>query len=236
MFLIVALEAILLGAASAGLFADFLWTALALLASSHAYIMRKEGKADERENTLALAKGLLAMQNDGISMAHAAHRSESTEGRPLRQMVQGLRLGGIRIRKMGSMEELAAIAERAVAKGRHMNEELGLFCSRLSREIEEENARTSLIGGMRSLSYAGIAFFVPLLGGISSSILGYVGLKGASEGFRAVIWLYTMLLLGITSLFESPGKGILARAYRTMPLAVAATAALVASSALLSNI
>ncbi len=237
MLCVVSAEAVLLWlAAVEGLVLMYL--ALAVVVSVHLLDLIGIRREHEKEETLVLAKHILpAYESRGMLSAAVRSIDDLKRGALIRRSANLCMLGGTENRSNGDTAELETIIGQNIAKGRSMKEELRLFCKRLESELEDENAKTSLVGGMRSLTYAGAAFFVPLLGGVSSGILGYLHMQGhAAYSFKVIVWLYSLLILALTSLFGSPGSGILLRAYRTMPYVVLATLTLTASSLLLTNI
>lgn len=120
--------------------------------------------------------------------------------------------------------ELLEMVAFRLNTGKEIKKNLTLFCRRLENEIEIENKLITKVGGMQTLTYAGLVFFLPLFGGISSSILG-ASLSMLSQNvlafqqrFLLIIACYIATILCISTAFRKPNAGPVELLYSVMPL------------------
>ena len=100
-----------------------------------------------------------------------------------------------------SLNELMGAAADAMASGSNIKSNLSQFVSRLDGSINAKNRVRSKSGGMQYITYLGMAFFLPLFGGISSAILkaagGIInaGIWDLSQGLVYVVAAYILMVL-----------------------------------------
>lgn len=196
------------------------------LMAAHIYTML--GKSiNEKKDSLLLAKAILS-RKPGPTFALGDLKQDSEVSRKLGSMLKRQLLGEIEAvpdpRKPGRYaRELLNLISTGLNSGKSMKKNLELLADRLEHELKLENRFNSKIGGMRTLTYVGLAFFLPMFGGISSSILGTsLNLAGGSpaafeQDFLACIGIYIAFALFIGSSFSKPGAGAIERAYSVMP-------------------
>lgn len=119
--------------------------------------------------------------------------------------------------------ELGELVALRLNFGNDIKRSLGLFCKRLENEIGLENRLKSKIGGMQALTYMGLSFFLPLFGGISSSILSTSmnilsqSAAAMQHSFLLIIGCYIGMVLYITVSFGSPDANALEHLSSMLP-------------------
>ncbi|MEM3839038.1 MAG: hypothetical protein QXF01_00440 [Candidatus Micrarchaeaceae archaeon] len=92
------------------------------------------------------------------------------------------------------LNELFAVLYLGLGRGVGVRSALSQFASRLERQLRQRNRTMANSGAMRYVTHLGMSFFLPLFGGISSTILTATGsLIGNSPGIGAHGLLYSML-------------------------------------------
>lgn len=192
------------------------------------------GNGKEKKPVLALAKRILIGVERGSRMKPAIEKAvrEEKSGSHLALLLKRHLLGQIEVTIDGQDNPYAAELEKLVAfglnTGKSIKKSLSLFCRRLEYEVESENRLSAKIGSMRALTYSGLLFFLPLFGGISSSILGTsVSLLNGQmlsfqQHFLMVIAGYVTILLSIVAVLGDPVSGFLKSLYSVAPLALCA--------------
>lgn len=139
-------------------------------------------------------------------------------------------------------DELMELVALSLNTGADIRKALELFSSRLEHEIGVGNRLNAKTGGMKTLTYAGLVFFLPLFGGISSGILG-TSLGSLNAGsllfqqrFLAIMAAYTTMLLYISVAFGSPESEASENLYSMMPLAVVSLFVLLLTAHYAANI
>ena len=116
--------------------------------------------------------------------------------------------GGSKICEDKNIQELMEIIEISVQNGTDIRNNLSMFISRLESDMENSNQSIQSSLNMNGLSSLGISFFVPLFGGIgssiinsSSSILG-AGQSTETIAFQVVIVAYIAIMSYIMEAFK----------------------------------
>ncbi len=110
----------------------------------------------------------------------------------------------------GRENELKGILASHLNTGKSIHQSLALLSKRLDNEIRTEEKFSSKANGLKSLTYMGLSFFLPLFAGISSGILqtslGFIGnsASGMQQGFLCVVSGYICITLYLSSFFSNP--------------------------------
>ena len=196
------------------------------LLAAHIYAMLRKSH-NEKKDTLLLSRAILSRKMSQTPALTGLNQG-SEVSRKLDSMLKKQQLGELNatpdpVETGPYSREFLNLISTWLNSGKSIKKNLELLAERLEYELKLENRFNSKIGGMRALTYAGLAFFLPLFGGISSSILGTsLGLAGSSSvilerNFLACVGIYAALALFINSSFSKPGSGIIERIYSTMP-------------------
>ncbi len=129
------------------------------------------------------------------------------------------RAGGFYGQRAGELLGLLALR---LEKGADIRKALSLLSARLERRIRKANKLRAKVGGMKTLTMAGLVIFVPLFGGVSAGILGSsLGISGSEAsarlGFTLIVAASVSMMLYISASFEKPALGILENLYSVMP-------------------
>lgn len=187
---------------------------------------KKEALEAARRITVEMEKGM----GIGLAMRKMMDR-EGTSASGISLLLRRHLLGQAdlkpdRFSKNAYETELEGMIAFHLNKGKSIRKSLELFCSRLENEINIENRLNAKTGGMRALTYAGLLFFLPLFGGISSSILGASlntlngGVRLFQQHFLMAIASYTTMILAINVTLGSPDAGLLKTLSSVVPLAI----------------
>ncbi len=184
--------------------------AAALLAA-----LSKKAEAGDEE-VLLFVRELLRRRKEGLgrALSGAASRGYSFSA-GIRRMLARQRLGAEPSGPRGSagdrsLAELERMAAAALASGASLVNGLERFERRLDGEVRKRNRARSKVGGMQYITYLGAAFFLPLFGGISSTILTAstsmlgLGAPAIAHGFLVAIGAYILAVLAIDSFFTKP--------------------------------
>ncbi|MCL5428134.1 MAG: hypothetical protein M1321_03050 [Candidatus Marsarchaeota archaeon] len=120
----------------------------------------------------------------------------------------------------GGADGLRGIISFAMRTGRKVSASLEGFRKGIINEAETANLVRSKAGAMKSVTYAGLLFFLPLFGGISSNVMAslYPAAASAMPAFSLSILAYVALALLITSYAYDAASGIVERITGAMPL------------------
>lgn len=111
-----------------------------------------------------------------------------------------------------NIRELCEIITFGLSSGADISNNLKTFISCLESDIENRNRVLQNSLNMDTLSRIGIIFFVPIFGGIASSIIGASGMILSSEvstlkrSFQLIIIIYIALMSYIMNSFGMNGK------------------------------
>lgn len=135
-------------------------------------------------------------------------------------------------------KELIEIIGISLQNGTDIKNNLDLFISRLESEMENKNQSIQSSLNMNTLSILGVSFFVPLFGGIGSSIISSSGiLLGTASTpqvipFQAVVVIYIAVMSYTMYAFDrEKGKSALFNSFQTTVIGagiIKASAALMA--------
>ena len=220
----IGVESVILAAILFG--AYYLYIPEVALLAVHIYTMLRKSH-NEKKDSLLLSRAILSRKISPI-LALGDLKQGSEVSRKLYYMLKRQRLGETKAMPDSGdtcpySRELLNLISTGLNSGKSIKKNLELLAERFEYELKLENRFNSKIGGMRTLTYTGLAFFLPMFGGISSSILGAsLGLAGGypvffEKSFLACIGVYTALALFISSSFSKPGSGLIDRVYSTMP-------------------
>jgi hypothetical protein len=140
-----------------------------------------------------------------------------------------------------NFSELFGIVSFGAESGSNICEALGLFVSRLEREIKLKNKLKSKIGGTQTLTRMGLCVFFPLFCGISSVILqSSSGLAGdasqASSTLLLISAAYAPIMLFISAEFAHPESLPGRNLFGILPYAAASASIMYLVPGLLSHI
>ena len=123
----------------------------------------------------------------------------------------------------GGAGELHDILASHLDTGKSIQQPLALLSKRLDAEIRAEEIFSSKANGLKSLTYMGLSFFLPLFAGISSGILGtslgFIGDSafGMQQGFLCVVLGYICIALYLSAVFSNPRESILEHIGSVLP-------------------
>ncbi len=120
----------------------------------------------------------------------------------------------------GPGTRLADIISFSMRTGKDAKQSLSEFRDRTTSEIETANMMRSKAGSMKSVTYAGLTIFLPLFGGVSSSIISslYSVSGAATQQFLCSVLAYVALALFITAYTFGSERSIAGSAMAAMPL------------------
>ena len=130
-----------------------------------------------------------------------------------RFMLGELDISGSKKSDNQSINEFIDIVSLGLQGGTSIRNNLNLFISRLEAEADSRNKEIQGSMNMDTLSTFGISFFVPLFGGIGSSIIGASGsIIGAStselaKSLQIILLVYIALMSYVMGIFRSSGAG-----------------------------
>jgi hypothetical protein len=194
------------------------------------YSARKK-RGISRKEVLILSRRLLGGMNKGekIRCPSDKRQGNGSLANLVCLLLKKERLGELdavpnRISGSRQGSELLELVAFHLNTGKEIKKSLALFCKRLENEIEMENRLVAKVGGMQTLTYAGLVFFLPLFGGISSSILG-ASLNVLNQNalvfqqhFLFIIACYIAIILCISTAFRKPNASLVELLYSVMPL------------------
>ena len=214
-------RAIYVFAESATAAASLIWwesiIASAIIALSYNIISKSKSKAKSNE-LLAFAKGFRAVcSGKGLNSALRYKSKDSNAPEELKLIERRLAAGDICPSEYNKSEdrnvnEFIDIIIAGLQSGTDPKNNLSLFISRLENEIYSRNKSIQSSLNMDTLSILGISFFVPLFGGIGTSIIAASGsIIGAStsviaKSFQVILLIYIALMSYIMALFKESGK------------------------------
>ncbi len=129
-----------------------------------------------------------------------------------RYMLGDLGLQGHKKSPSPSANEFLDIVTLGLQSGTSIKNNLSLFVSRLEADAESRNKEIQSSMNMDTLSAFGISFFVPLFGGIGSSIIGASGsIIGAStaelaKSLQVILLVYIALMSYVMGIFRNSGR------------------------------
>ncbi len=137
----------------------------------------------------------------------------------------------------GRASGLYQIIAFALRTGRKVSQGLAEFRKRAGREAEVANVMRSKTGAMRSVTYAGLAFFLPLFGGVTSNVLAslYYASGIATEQFLYSVLAYIALALFITSYAYEGQRSMPERIIGIMPVLSVSSSVLFLASTYISQ-
>jgi hypothetical protein len=158
-----------------------------------------------------------ACARKGLNSALKEKSTESNAPEGLREIERRLAAGDIEAREYKrsgdtNVDEFLDIIATGLGSGTDIRSNLGLFVSRLETEMHSKNKAIQSALNMDSLSTLGMAFFVPLFGGIGTSIIAasgsIIGSSTASlaRSFQIIILLYITLMSYVMALFRECGR------------------------------
>jgi hypothetical protein len=195
------------------------------------YLLRDRRPAGAETEVLVFVRELI--RNSGHNLSHSldsALHKEYSFSADLRRRLARFRLGhhDALSERSGSegrhMAELLCILSEGLAKGGSTLRSLESLKARLEEEARARNRLKAGTGGMQSVTYLGMAFFLPLFGGISSTILttslGLLNQGGVplQHAFIYVISAYILIVLVASRLFNEPGIGAPKCLSRVIPI------------------
>ncbi len=137
-------------------------------------IRHRSAKKDAE--VVVFAKDVLRNYRLGlIRSAEAAIKKGYSFSDEIRLQIRRFRLGDYHITAKVSgnahLSELLSIMACSLSTGSSAKANIEGFCKRLEGSLNTRNRIASKIGGMQSVAFLGVSFFLPLFGGISSTIL-----------------------------------------------------------------
>ncbi len=169
---------------------------------AYGVLCRSNSKKRDHE-LLAFAKEFREMNHkDGISAALSRTAKSNSAPKELKELSKRMMLGQIslgdsRLCDDKNTRELIEIIEISVQNGTDIKNNLNLLISRLESDIENGNQAMQGSLNMNTLSSFGISFFVPLFGGIGSSIISGSGAILGTAATPQVVPFQTVILIYI---------------------------------------
>jgi hypothetical protein len=188
--------------------------ASALLALAYNLSSRPSAKAGKHE-LLAFARSFrYDVQRSDLNSALCRSINDSNAPTDIKELAKRSALGEL---SQGSythcadsnISELAAIIVAGIQGGADIRNNLDQFISRLESDIENGNRADLNSLNMDGLSSVGVSFFVPMFGGIASSIIsGSASINGMQAqnvviGFQAVIIIYVAVMSYLMDAFKN---------------------------------
>ncbi len=190
------------------------------LAAIYGMASMKTAKATDHR-LLSFSRSLSkSCANTGVNRALDESISSAAAPAEIRELAVRARLGDIdgagcanaKRRQNPAVRELYEILALGLRSGMDISNNLRVFTSNLEAETESRNrmARNSL--NMDVLSRMGIAFFVPLFGGIGASIIGASGSIAGSnvallkQSFEIVLIIYIAVMSYVMNSFRPSGR------------------------------
>lgn len=208
--------------------------------------IRREKEATKPEILLLGREILSRLEKGKLSQSIKAMNGKKATETRLKLLLNRQMLGDSESDSWGSTSpctnELFTILEAGIKKGTPVANSLRLFCERLEYDIKMENRLAAKTRGMRNLTYAGLVFFLPLSGGISSSILSAsLSVVNSSslmiqQHFLMAIGAYIIIALYIGALFDKPGSSQLERLRSVIPLGLVSMLTLYGTSHYIGNL
>ena len=175
---------------------------------------RKTGPKNKNLELLAFAKDLKeSINSNGLNAALYRSIKSSTAPKEIKELSRELMLGKVafgnpKCCEDKKTEELIEIIKISLQYGTSIENNLDMFISSLESDIESSNQTIQSSLNMDTLSSFGISFFVPLFGGIgssimsnSSSILGPNTNLGTAP-FQAIVLAYIAIMSYIMGSFK----------------------------------
>lgn len=189
------------------------------------YIIKRSGKNTISDSeVLIFTKDLIRSYREGLLKAvETATARNYSFSKQIYYLISRYKLGSFASDSIHAptrnqhLNELLGMILNALSSGINIKNSILQFESRLENEIKTGQRRTSRVGGMQYITYLGMAFFLPLFGGISSVILGTAtGLLGngnvsLQHGFIYSIAIYIIAVLAIDSFFNKQDSSALER-------------------------
>jgi hypothetical protein len=188
----------------------------AMISVAYNLLCRSDSKKRDHE-LLAFAKEFREMsRGEGLNAALAGSLKSDSAPKELRELSKKMMLGQIslgdsRLCEDKNTRELMEIIEISVQNGTDIKNNLNLFISRLESDMENSNQSMQNSLNMNTLSSFGVSFFVPMFGGIGSSIISGSGaILGTASvpviPFQTVIVIYVAIMSYVMCAFK-PGNG-----------------------------
>lgn len=193
---------------------------IASVASSimYFYLCRKREKKQDYD-LLVFAKSLRKeLEGRGLRQALRKASAMASAPRPFKIMAKRMDIGDS-LDEFGVAEvsedaaELGEIVSFGVSSGSNIGSSLNAFISNMENRMEGRNRMMQNSLSMDSLSYIGVAFFVPLFGGICESIIVASGamsaasLYSAARFFGIIVTAYIALMSYVMNAFRIEDRG-----------------------------
>ncbi len=198
---------------------DFIIMSIGLAALYGFASMKKSGATDHQ--LLSFSRSLSkSCSNAGVSHALSESASSPTAPAEIRALAVRSWLGDIgsadndNVQKPQNprVRELYEILALGLRSGSDISSNLRSFVSNLEAEMESKNRMMRNSLNMDVLSRIGIAFFVPLFGGIGASIIGASGsIMGSNmsllkQSFEATLVIYITVMSYVMNSFRPSGR------------------------------
>lgn len=121
----------------------------------------------------------------------------------------------------GGADGMSDMLSFAMRSGRSIAGSISEFRKRASRELELTNAIRAKSGAMKSVTYLGLIFFLPLFGGVSSNVMASLSSAASQLSlhmFLYAVLAYVALALFITSYAYEDGGSPARRSLGVLPL------------------
>ncbi len=215
------IKAVYISIALATLAMSILWWWLLVLSAiiMLAYGMLPGSRPKNRDHELlAFTKEFSeSVRKEGLNPALSRTLSAQSAPKEIKELSKSIMLGKVDFSDSLPCEdkntkELMEIIEISVQNGADIRNNLNMFISRMESDMENTNQSMQSSLNMNSLSSLGISFFVPLFGGIGSSIISSSGsILGAGQSaettaFQVVIVAYIAIMSYIMEAFKSGGS------------------------------
>jgi len=191
------------------------WFLIISAMGSVAYgLLCKSGSKRRDHELLAFAKEFREISHrDGLNAALSRSLKSDSAPKELKELSGRMMLGQVsigdsRLCEDKNTRELMEIVEISVQNGTDIGNNLNLFISRLESDMENGNQSMLNSLNMNTLSSFGVSFFVPLFGGIGSSIMGSSGVMLGTSSmpqvipFQAVVVIYIAIMSYIMNAFK----------------------------------